>query len=134
MLFSAKIPVPKHASKKNNKSAFFSKRTGRAWVTRSKDAIDAENYLVSKLSGLIKAPITGDIHIKFTFYFKDFFTDKMQRRKTILDLSNCYLLPEDALQKAGIIENDANICSHDGSRRRPHHENVLEIEIYRFVE
>lgn len=138
LLFHTKIRVPKHASKKNNKSAFFSRKTGKAWVTRSKSAIEAENYLINILKSEKNKKrletITDDIHVRFTFYFKDYFTNKMQRAKTILDQSNCYLLPEDALQKSGIISNDSNICSHDGSRRRPGTENILEIEIFKYIE
>lgn len=33
------------------------------------------------------------------------------------DLSNLYQLPEDVLQRVGIIEDDQQIWSHDGSRR-----------------
>jgi len=33
------------------------------------------------------------------------------------DASNLYEAPQDALQKAGVIENDSCIISHDGSRR-----------------
>lgn len=38
------------------------------------------------------------------------------RRRT--DLSNLYQGPEDAMQAAGVLTDDAQIASHDGSRRR----------------
>lgn len=53
-------------------------------------------------------PITYPLHIKFLFYRAD-------RRK--VDLSNLYEFAQDALQAAGIIENDCLIESHDGSRK-----------------
>ena len=35
------------------------------------------------------------------------------------DLSNLIQMPEDALQKAGVIKDDALIVSYDGSRKLP---------------
>ena len=37
--------------------------------------------------------------------------------ETIPDASNLYQLPEDLLEAAGILENDRQVESHDGSRR-----------------
>lgn len=54
----------------------------------------------------LKLPITGPIAVKFTFYCT---RDK--------DLSNMYEFPQDMLETAGIIENDSQIQSHDGSRK-----------------
>lgn len=51
--------------------------------------------------------IEDPVHAEFHFYVKD---------KTHGDLSNYYELPQDALEKAGIIKNDKQIYSHDGSR------------------
>jgi Holliday junction resolvase RusA-like endonuclease len=39
------------------------------------------------------------------------------------DASNLYQLPEDAMERAGVIENDYQIASHDGSRRLYDREN-----------
>lgn len=54
-------------------------------------------------------PIRTPVNVCFTFY---------RATRHIVDLSNLYELPQDALQKAGILENDALIESHDGSRKR----------------
>lgn len=48
------------------------------------------------------------VHVKMTFYMQD------KRRR---DLSNLYQGVEDAMQKAGIIDDDRQIVSHDGSRK-----------------
>lgn len=59
-------------------------------------------------------PIEGELHATFTFYVG-------ARRKP--DLSNLYEAPQDAMEEAGIINNDYFIVSHDGSRRRRDREN-----------
>lgn len=46
------------------------------------------------------------------------------------DLSNLIELPADCLQSAGIIENDTDIVSFNGTGRFPGKQNELEIEIY----
>lgn len=53
-------------------------------------------------------------------------------RKTIGDLSNLYQLPEDCLEKAGIIANDTLIMAHDYSRRLPAEKNELEIYVLKY--
>jgi Holliday junction resolvase RusA-like endonuclease len=66
----------------------------------------------------------------FRFFFLDYYTKTGERRRTLPDLSNLYEMPQDCLQTAGIIDNDTDIISHDGSRRLPGVENRLEILIY----
>lgn len=134
VLFRAIVEVDKHIVKKNSKSAFFDKRTGKAWVTRSKDAINAQNYLEKLISvernrQLHGAQIEGDIQVSLIFHFKDFYTKKMKRSEKLPDLDNLLCLPLDALVKAGIIRNDSQVCSLDGSRRKPSSSNKLEIII-----
>jgi Holliday junction resolvase RusA-like endonuclease len=69
-------------------------------------------------------PVTYPLHVTFLFYRKD-------KRHT--DLSNLYEFPQDCLQKAGIIENDCQIESHDGSRKLYDKDNPrTEIYIERF--
>lgn len=139
VLFRCVIDVETHKVKKNGKSAFFNKKTGKAWVTRDRDAIVAENFLVDLLTvqknrQLYGHSLTGELHVKLVFYFKDFYTVKMQRNRRIPDLDNLFCLPLDALTKAGVIEDDNQIASLDGSRRRPGERNSLEIVISAFVE
>ena len=52
--------------------------------------------------------------------------------KRLIDASNLYQGPEDMLQKAGVIEDDSCIRSHDGSDRRYDKENPrVEITLTR---
>jgi len=53
-------------------------------------------------------PIAEPVLVKMHFFLKG-------KRK--IDLSNLYQGPEDALQAAGILQNDEVIAGHDGSRR-----------------
>ena len=69
------------------------------WVQRVK-------YLASMVGPWV--PIVDPVWVKFLFFIKG-------HRK--IDLSNLYQGAEDALVKAGILENDDLIDSHDGSRR-----------------
>ena len=136
-LFYAKLWVKKHGIKKNSKRILYNRGTGRPFITSNQDAKSAENEMVFTLTRMrseIEKTIDEDIEIEFIFTFKDYYTKKGERRKTIPDLSNLYELPQDALQKSGIINNDTQICSHDGSRRKPGKENTLEITIKRFQE
>lgn len=126
--FYAYIPVEKHVSKKNNRPIW----NGR--LCKSQDLRTAENHLITNLSLLKNQQNTpllvGDIWAVFRFYFKNYYTGK-RRSKRVNDLSNLYELVQDCLQEAQIIENDADIVSHDRSRRLPGKENAVEIELYR---
>ena len=72
----------------------------------------------------------------FRFYFKNYYTkpkrkaDPIRRSLTLGDLSNLYQLPEDCMVSAGILENDAYIISHDGSRRLPSPNGKDFLEIF----
>lgn len=137
VLFRAFIDVDSHKVKKNGKQAFYDKKTKKAWVKRSDDAIQAQNYLetclkVERNRQLHGETIHGDVQVTLIFYFKDYFTDKMRRSKKIPDLDNLFCLPLDALTNAGVIADDAAVCSLDGSRRKPGDTNKLEIIITSF--
>lgn len=86
---------------------------------------------LEKLKQRIDEPITKDLNAKFTFFFPKtvYFTKKGARNQKLPDLSNLYELPQDVLQNVGIILNDTNICSHDGSRRAPTDDPKYFIEI-----
>jgi len=58
-----------------------------------------------------REPINKRIHLKFTFYVAC-----REDSKNSPDLSNLYEMPQDLMTKAGIIEDDRLVCSHDGSR------------------
>lgn len=136
-LFYCKFIVPRHSSKKNEKVARKSGR--RLFIGKSEKARFAENWMIQKMiehRGLQKT-IESDVSIKFLFHFpaEVYITKAGTRSKKLNDLSNLVELPADCLQKTGIILNDQQICSLDGSRRleSPDGNYWLEIEISEFV-
>jgi Holliday junction resolvase RusA-like endonuclease len=138
IIFYCKIQISRHSSKKNEKRPMFNKGSNRFFIGKTSKAKYVENELIhrlqiEKLKTRIDLPITCDINAKLTFYFPEsvYFTKKGDRSKKLPDLSNLYELPQDCLQKVGIIQNDTQIVSHDGSRRKPLSGNnyVLEIEL-----
>jgi len=136
-LFKCTVEVEKHLSKKNSKSAFFNRRTGKAWVTRNQGSIKAENSLAEVLyfyrnTQLYGQTIAIPIQVTLIFRFKDYYTKKRERNKKLPDLDNLLCLPLDALKKSGIIDDDSLVESFDGSRRLPGPTNTLEIIISSF--
>lgn len=134
-LFHILVPVEKHRTKKNGKRAFFNRKSGKAWINMKPEAKQQEEELVLILKQVKNQlgqvhPLTCDIHAEFIFTFNDYYTKDKNRRKTLPDLSNLIELPQDALQKAGIIENDTQICYLDGSCRKPGAKNTLEIYLW----
>lgn len=82
----------------------------RAVTFKSNDLQNAEEAAIYELKSQFSGEmIRSAIHAQFTFYVPD-------RRKR--DLSNLYEFPQDCLEEAGIIENDNQIFSHDGSRMK----------------
>jgi Holliday junction resolvase RusA-like endonuclease len=139
MIFRCVVPVENHVVKKNGRSIFMNKATGRMFPGKSNKLVQAENHLVKEFREAWwrhgpedRKPIDYPINIMFLFYFneKEFYTKKGLMSKHIADLSNLYQLPEDCLQKAKIIDNDHYISGHDGSRRLSTlDQNYLEIII-----
>lgn len=134
-MFKCKVLVQRHSSKKNEKEP--RRRGNKTFIGKSDRAKQAEDWLILKLrSEKLKQridTITDDLNAKFTFYFPEsvYYTKKGDRSKKLPDISNLYELPQDVMQKIQIIENDTQICSHDGSRRAVSHDNnyYLEIEL-----
>lgn len=133
VLFHARFPVEKHVSKKNNRPIFNS--GGKTFIGKSTKLRDAELYMVSRLKmhkiSLNIQTITDPIEVSFVFYFKNYYVDG-RISKLVPDLSNLVQLPEDCLQTAGIILDDKQIYSLDGSRRIPSNRNEIEITIKSF--
>lgn len=122
ILFKAAIEVYAHGVKKNNKVIRFNRKTNQRFISSNPQVKSLESDLVQKLKRKFKGEtITGSINAEFLFYYPKsvYFTKKGVRSKNIADLSNLYELPQDALTKAGVIEDDRIIDSHDGSRRIP---------------
>lgn len=143
VLFHAYIPTDEHIVKKNNKTLGQRRsRSGRLvpFIRSTQKQKSAEERMVLELrsrandhvhNSLNGFPITDPVWCVFNFFYNHarYYTRKNQRSLTLPDLSNLYELPQDALQKAGILKNDHLIRAHDFSRILPHTETALEIWI-----
>lgn len=133
-LFKVTLNLDRHSSKKNEKVA---RRRGKSlFIGKSEKALSAEIKMMKQLvlaRQKLKETIKEDISAKFTFIFPKsvYFTKQGERSKKLPDLSNLYELPQDCLQKSQIIENDTQICSHDGSRRVAGDSYQLVIILYK---
>lgn len=139
VLFYAKFQVPYHVIKKNNRPVFRNRRTGKSFLGKSSRLKSGEDYLLLQLQSYrnhykITKPIDGALWAMFLFHYKDFYTKGGAVSRQVGDLSNLIEAPQDALQKSGIIKNDAQIHSLDLSRRIQSDENKLEIFLMRFTE
>jgi Holliday junction resolvase RusA-like endonuclease len=150
LLFSASFEVPSHGIKKNNKTIRFARRRSgdvamgkskyRPFIANTDKQTSAEEYMVLELSRHTRRmgadiPISDPLHAVFFFVYPSdvFYTKKGRVSKNLPDLSNLYEMPQDALTKAGIIEDDYLICSHDGSRRMPGDKYELHIFLFRYL-
>lgn len=138
VLFHSYIKVERHFTKKNHRPIKRNMKTGKPFIGKSSGLIGAENYLTSAYRmSLLRhnkfTTIDGPIWCVFLFFFphEEYFTKKGQVSQRLGDLSNLYELPQDALQKAGVIKDDKLICAHDLSRRLPGPEWALETFIFR---
>jgi len=131
------IETESHVVKKNNRPIFRRGRgRGKTFLGKTDRLINAEGYYLLEMTKQAATqgagyPIDFPIWVIFLFYFSptDYFTKKGQISLTLPDLSNLYQLPEDCLQKAGVIKNDSLIHSHDLSRRLVSDKPRLEIFI-----
>ena len=122
--------IPRTA--KNSQRIFRNKRTGAAFIVAGKSAeswgAQAVRQLIEQYSNLrhranhtADCRITQDVHVKALIY----------RDRRVGDLDNFEHAIGDALQKAGVIKNDSQIESWDGSRKlldkaRPRVELTIE--------
>lgn len=132
-LFNLDLEVRKIWSMKNNNRI---RRVGkRVFMGKQQALINDRNWLILQLrqAWQNKKSITGPVHIQLKFYFKDFYTKKGEMNLKLGDLDNLFCLPLDALQAAGVIQNDALVMSLDGSRKLPSDKNFLSISIFEFT-
>jgi Holliday junction resolvase RusA-like endonuclease len=118
------IPGPP-GIKKNKRKIMMNFRTGKPFIGKNERAANIEEMAIMVLKDqknkLGLKTITEPVNAKFSFYLPT---------KRRVDLSNLLGLPEDALEKSGIIENDCLIHGLDGSRKFYDKENPrTEIEI-----
>lgn len=95
----------------------------KAWEKSARDQLWAQRMTYqSSMTGIFH--ITSLVEVAFEFFLKD---------KRRYDLSNLIQGPEDALVKAGILDDDSLIQSVDGSRKHRSCENPrVEITIRSF--
>ena len=112
--------------KKNGRSIFKNRATGRHFVGKSDRLIQAERAAVLQLASVDIDTITCPVTVAFKIYTRT-------RRK--IDLSNAVQLYEDALERVEILENDSQIRSLDGTRQYLDRLNPrVEIHISDFVD
>lgn len=131
--YYASIEVEKHISKKNAYQV--TGRGNKHWMRKASNITNAEDIMVLQMRQQaihqkIYAPIGSDLHCMYVFYFRDYYNKgTFLRNKKLNDLSNLIELPSDCLKTAGIIGDDCQICSFDGTRRMPSDRNYIEIFI-----
>lgn len=121
--------VPRTA--KNSQRIFVNKKTGKPFITSGKSAADwgpnavgqlMEQYahLRHRANGTTGYAIIEDVQVKALIY----------RDRRTGDLDNFQHAIGDALQRAGVIKNDSQIESWDGSRKLLDKANPrIELEI-----
>lgn len=137
ILFEAYLRIDKHVSKKNNIRPRKNASSGRYSVAVDSKTKSELDYLTLKLMGekakwRLYEPISCPVSVSFIFHYKKNKNGKATKR--FLDQSNAYQGPEDCLQEAGILLDDALIENHDGSARiLDAAETALEIVIREFT-
>lgn len=132
-LFYCMMPVEAHTSKKNSKRIFKNSK-GQMFIGGDKKSLGNLQSLINNFTLQGKKQLDEPINepIKVTMRFHYPYTKKGLIPKKIMDLSNLYQGPEDALQKAGVIKDDSLIESHDGSCRvYGSDRKYIEVAIYR---
>lgn len=142
--FHCYVKVDKHVVKKNRRTIELNRRTLTPFIGKSRELKVAEVVLANKIEDAAKKfnieLITGPVWCVFWFHFPhDRYYTRTGPRKGLIhgnlpDLSNLLELPQDALQKAGVIEDDQQICSLDLSRRVPGKEMALEVFVFDYFE
>ena len=127
--FHVFLDVVSHVSSKNNRPIW----SGR--LGKSKKLQEAEKYLILKFrqAWQNQEPVSTDVHAKFIFYSDKYYTKTGTKHSRRGDLMNLIQLPADCLQHAGVIVDDVQIESLDGSRVLPAMHNRLEISLYHYV-
>jgi len=147
LVFDATIQVPSHGILKNPKKIRMNRHTGQRFIASSHIVLALKRHLTNELIHFArKQSIMGDrychnisnpisVEFKFAYPKEKLITLKNALNRKCGDLSNLYCLPEDCLQKAGIILDDAMIVSHEGSERVISHDDkyYLSIKIYELV-
>ncbi|MEL6544370.1 MAG: RusA family crossover junction endodeoxyribonuclease [Myxococcota bacterium] len=106
-----------------NRRPIFRGKSGKPFIGKSRQLRDWQQSAVAQLKAQWgdRPPIEGPVNAKIVTY---------RAKRQSGDASGWYQAPEDALEAAGILKNDHQIESHDGSRRDRDWENPrVEIEL-----
>ena len=124
----AEITIPgRPMTKKNHQQILRNKRTGKPFVVQSESYQNYETACLWHLKTYRGPKFTGPVRVTCRYW--------MPNRRSWPDLPGLYQATADILEKAGIIANDRNIVSMDGSeimgvdRENPR----VEIEIENLV-
>ena len=139
LLFHCKIPVERHISKKNSRPIH--KRGGKAVLGKSEDLRKQEQYLRWAFNGSAeKQEIKDSIECEIQAIYHFHFGPEISRQYHLSDLSNLFEIVSDCLQEnprrnlRGVIKNDKQIKSYDGSRKFKNNNSFLEVFLIRFSE
>lgn len=143
LLFKFEMKLPRHIVKKNGRPIKFN--GNKPFLGKTPELLMAENMMILHMRKhcnkiLMREPIMVPIWCVFHFYFteKEFYCksgpNKGNPKLNLPDLSNLYELPQDCMEKAGVIVNDNQIWSHDLSRRRVGNKTKIVIHIFKFNE
>ena len=99
---------------KNSKQLAVNRATGRTYI-RSSPRVEAYQHKATEILCVWwgkRPPIRGPVNlaIRSCGAWK-------RAGKNLPDASNLYQMPEDLLEAAGVLENDRQVESHDGSQR-----------------
>ena len=104
----AEITLPgRPITKKNSQRIVTNRKTGRPMVIQSEQYIRYETECLWRLKQYRGPKFKSQVEVRALFYMPS---------KQRPDLTNCMQSVADILEKAGVIENDRNIVSWDGTR------------------
>ena len=102
------ITIPgRPTTKKNSQQILRNKRTGKPFVVQSEAYQNYETACLWHLKTYRGPKFTGPVRVTCRYW--------MPNRRSWPDLPGLYQATADILEKAGIIANDRNIISMDGS-------------------
>lgn len=137
LLFHAKIPVEKHIIKKNSRPIH--RHGSRPFIGKSAELKRGENFLRQQLllnawEQKIQKPIECELQAIYHFHHGP----EISRSYALSDLSNLIEIVSDSLQttkrQAGVILNDRQIKSLDGTRKFKNSTTYLEVFLLKFDE
>jgi len=121
----------RHLTKKNSRP-IFKKAKGKPFLGKSKELKETEHFLAFNFAietrfFNIGYPLIYPVHCIYHFHFGP----EHSRSYKLCDLTNLFEIVSDALQASGIIKNDRQIYSVDGSRKIMSNKTYLDVSLLR---